>query len=1627
MARTHAGFIALLCTALLFSAIATGFADGVFIPAAEAPTTIFSTKLGSADVDLSLIGAWTAGLSLGGGFIIAPGLPLQALDGFPGLDQGFLFSNTPDITISLDLLKRFFLDVTLIGSFDNNALQMGYRGSPGEVLQSVILGTQGIGISPSTLLQVPSQPKGSLGASAEFVSGASTNDLLLRWDPTQQKHMTFIGKNELTEQEVGIDAYVRGMYFFLPDVGLDPGTLQVFIEDPAGTYPSTADGRKYRLAAYDDVVLDSSLGLISLRNAVKGRVLVFYRKGAHPVGDPSIGSKGLPGASGLIRDVTTTTDFSFGMGAYLGPQMSARKVNISGIGDCLLLWEPGDNSPFEIDNSYAFSSTPPSDVSKISYRFNLKDATASTPTNVIFQSIPAEKRFLALQNQSIRATFANFYPFADPTGLIYGPQRDALGGKLEFDLLVQFLTPVTDYTLEADIEAGSVQVRVNGIAENRFEVDPSSGKLTLLMTILPTDRIEVTYRKAVQGTTGGDILFAWKDQVPLADWATLTLSAGIRWNANPWTFSQEPYSKSGTVMAAVGIDGKTDLLSYSAQAGVAYTNPDTTGVLRLFGMEGSSIGIDLSEELAYPASAALLPTGLLFQPTQVNRGELIYRNYRTYDALGSASLEPLEIATAPEQKPYANGSRMGPYNVVGDSKSKNTKNLVLEYALLGSDWVGAQIPLSAGNDVDLSGARAVSIRLRGVGQAGAAVGIYLQIGSISEDLDGLQYLKGQPKSEGSKADAGFDFVDQAHSNYVLKVGARYDANGILVGNGILDSEDRNANGILDLEDSSRIVTLPHLTVDPAIAPGTDWTPYTFPLSDTDRQALVAARSVRIIVMAAGAATGSIVIDSISVEGTPFWPATSPTAPADRSRVSVRQIREYLSATPPLPKEGLEDRFVPTYKLFHPNGETNEVLETAWGVGGPMTSDFQIRGFVPLGTGGIQYQTFISYFRTPTPGATYTFKLADASGVRIQWHYAPTTTGWHELKVSSLNGGQVLVDGTDIGKPDRFDSGYGSLAFLQVDVPAATYTSGFFYLDEVYCTDPAGDFGAAFVGTFSAKIPGTIIGIGNVALLSNLSLRQDLSLATTGFSSLYGIPLQTADISSRTHVETEIAATQTSIDLLVRDEGGSAAISGGHRVTFPSFSSPLSVTDTFSLADTGDFSRDDAVKLTVGSILSVSVDASANAATEEVPGYGLLTQGWQAGLSFNPFPLFNTSSQVFLSQSVSGYPYTPDWYGARWARETVLLLPWQSGVDKHRTEKLDFTAAIPGSPIGLSFAASADASGSTYTSTGFSQQTDLSMALSLLVKLGQADSSDSLNLGYKRSLGLVTAPTSGSRFQAETSELARILGLQSYFLQAPPVLEIFTDNEPVFRSPWASASQAAYTPSLNLTLQRSYGSRLIDLLLPSSIELDVGQTLSKTNDLTQTIAYIRPRTTTRAVNLFGTLGAFPLLTAVRTDDYSLSFSGSLEGAPGSVPVLVSMSIEGYATLTGERDNELTLVETLRRDQASSVVFTNDAQALLDWKLLPPNGVPLPFFPADATASGRFENRESADISISYQAPGAFHPLTVLLGHATSLVYPGHGSVKASLNLGMDIENPNLTGQGLVWRFAVRAALEAKLTF
>jgi hypothetical protein len=168
-----------------------------------------------------------------------------------------------------------------------------------------------------------------------------------------------------------------------------------------------------------------------------------------------------------------------------------------------------------------------------------------------------------------------------------------------------------------------------------------------------------------------------------------------------------------------------------------------------------------------------------------------------------------------------------------------------------------------------------------------------------------------------------------------------------------------------------------------------------------------------------------------------------------------------------------------------------------------------------------------------------------------------------------------------------------------------------------------------------------------------------------------------------------------------------------------------------------------------------------------------------------------------------------------------------------------------------------------------------------------------------------------------------------------------------------------------------------------------------------------------------------LRGVRTDEYSLSLGAALDGVPGALPGLTSLTAEGYATFTGMSDNELSFVESLRREQTTSTVFSSDLQVFYNWRSRPPSDLRLPLLPPDAAGTGSFEHRESADLTIGYQDQGSYHPFTLVLGHATSLIFEKHVTVKGALSLGLDAEN--VGAGGWAWRFAGKISLEGKLTF
>ncbi len=1639
---------ALTASVVLLALIAARSAYGqtVTLPQPEAPTTVFSSTIGSADVNLSLQGSWNASVSFTTGLLFAPGLPVQLLDSFPGLAPGFVFTQSPDLTISLLLMRKYFLDVSVLSGAQGNTIRMGYKGDPDEVLRSLVIGNSGITLPPSPFLQIPAQPTSSLGASAELVTGSSTNDLLLRWDSTAVKHKSFVGKNELIEQHVGVETYMKGRYFFLPDTNIDPGSLVVYLEDQYGTVTGSDNG-KYRLATLTDVTVDTTNGLVSLKNAVKGRVLVYYTVGGTAVGANTIGNAGMPRNTNGTFNFMTPLQFFWGQtdpSSTTSPQQTfslTREITLAGVGTALLLWQPGDNSPFEIDNSYAFSSTPPTDPSKIAYQLEATAAGAAVPTGFVFRTVPGENRF-QVQLDASQRNFQDFYPFInmDPSGLLYGPNRDSLAGEFSFDIYVQFVSPISSFSLEQNIEPGSVQVTINGITETRFQVDAVSGTLTFQIPIQATDRIDVTYRIAQQGLSGGDILLAWEDTITLSPDLNLVLSAGIRWNADPWSFTQEAYTKSGTIIGAVGLNGKGKNYSWMAQGAVSFTDPDTTGILRLFGMEGHAIDLDLSEDLVYPASAPngasyFSPVAALNTLTQGNRGFLYYTDFRQYGALGSSSLEPIDWPDAPAHLAYADGSRMGPFNVLGSSQGDTANSsLVFQFELdTNLQWVGAQLPISPGTDVDLSSARAVTIRMEGYQIAGGSVDVYLQIGSISEDLDGSGILK----AELSTADPGFTFTDQAHGNIGLRVGA----GPKLQGNGKLDSEDRNANGILDREDPNRIVTIGPTgdeTASALILPtGTSgWVTVTVALSDQDRAKLLQAREVRIIIKPDGAtpsATGYVLIDSISIQATPFW---AQAASADRNNISVQEIQEQFAPQPPSGAT-LESRFSDRMKQFHPNGEEQDILQVQWGTLTNTTPpELTIKGFTTQGTGGINYQTVVAYIRTTTAsGVSYDFTLTDSGGLGVEWTLSDTDFAgdeWHELRVSRLDN-TVKIDGGSVGAPKRFDSSTGDITQLKISVSGPTSgfppAAGFLFIDEVYFTDPQGSIGAAFTGSLAMQFPGAVLTAGGTPVISNVTIQQDLTLMSAGFSSLYGVPSPAEDLYSRTEVGADVLVARVQADVKVRETAGNLAVFGGHKVTVPAVIIPLTVMDAFALDGAGGFSREDRVDL--GPVIATSASADAQAALD--PTTGLLTQTWLGHLSIAPPIPASLSTDLELSQSLSGYDLGSEFYWNQWAQTLSLLAPYEGGLDYGRLEKLSARLSVPASPVGLDLQASTQAQGSNYplpeTPGPYTQENDLQLSGALLFNLGPGGST--LSVGYKRLLSVITNPLPGPRFTGEANELVNVLSQQGYLLTSLPFVELFSDNSGAILPIWqayGAGTQATYNPAFTVGVKRNYGSRLSDLFVPSSADLSIGQMLRLSSSISQTDIYITAQTSSRAINLFGKLGSMPSLPMFTTDEYGINLSASVAGNSSESLRFSEATAVVSASLTGEKETGFTFADSFKWDQNQTtlqVSFTNSIQTYLDWSVYPDGGIDVPYVSAALGKNAHIAHRESASFTVNYIEDQDYHPGTFLVGHATSLVFPSHGSVKGSVNVGADTETA-LTG-GLIWRLAVGFGIEAKLTF
>ena len=98
-------------------------------PDDEAPAALIQTDIGSSDVDLLIAGTWEASLAASIGYALpGDGTPISSpyIAQFPGMVQGVLFDQKPDLLLSLWLNSSLFFETSIIEGYELNTIQLGY-------------------------------------------------------------------------------------------------------------------------------------------------------------------------------------------------------------------------------------------------------------------------------------------------------------------------------------------------------------------------------------------------------------------------------------------------------------------------------------------------------------------------------------------------------------------------------------------------------------------------------------------------------------------------------------------------------------------------------------------------------------------------------------------------------------------------------------------------------------------------------------------------------------------------------------------------------------------------------------------------------------------------------------------------------------------------------------------------------------------------------------------------------------------------------------------------------------------------------------------------------------------------------------------------------------------------------------------------------------------------------------------------------------------------------------------------------------------------------------------------------------------------------------------------------------
>ncbi len=1557
----------------------------------EAPTSLFEASIGDSEVDLFISGSW--GATLGSGFaatfhpqngIIYPSV-------YPSLLSEFLFSQAPDLTFSLWYDQRYFAEASIVDNYDLNSYVLGYQGRETEFLRNLRIGNQEIGIESIPGIALAGANTDSPGVMSRFQSTSNIHELLLRYEPSDTVEQVYIGKNRVEEGRIEITDYVEGRFFLLPDSQVQ--NLRIWIEAASGNI-SDSSGNSYRLLNRGtDFLFDNDTGLLYMKNSTPGKICIFYTKNNLPIGSAGLGENALCGTTeGALSLSAQRIDFTWALTDYLGEDMIERQVELQG-NTALVLYAPGEFSPFQASGFYASNATLPESRSDFAAYIARNGDTNAAPGFENYLADPFQQTYIRISAPTSLQGRSPRYPLLAQYPELYGPDQQRNPAVYGHEIFFTASEEVDEYTLDETPLPDSITVSVNNIQEPRFEYDDASNTVRFLRNIYPNDRIVIEYNTS--GTGLGDIVFASSNRFTISPSLSLYLGTGLKWQVQPESYEGIAETSPGRLLFTAGGEYSTDNFTIRTDLQGSYYTPNTSGALDLFLMEGAGFSFQYSTNNIYPASVfpeELAPGITLSAQT---RGKLFYRRFWSRDIFGSPVLNSY-TPEGGELSGYESGNKPGPYL----ARYPGGTAAVMEFSLENENqWVGMQLPLGSSSE-DFSNISGLRWQWKGE-ELSENIRAFVIFGAVSEDLDDDNTLD----AESSELSSGFIFNDTGNGTELI-LGTNPWNNP----NNEIDSEDTNSNNLLD-------PAVPELTIVREVQlPESSWLDMEILLTDEEQQRLVRTTGFQIILVNTDttATEGSLLISSIQFTGS--------TLAAENREARLREIPETWSTYRPEDDQYLETAFPDIAESSTPSN-SQSVLEVSWDDAGDDNA-VTLRGSTPS-IPRDSYEVLSFYLRSATSlqDTPYAVTMDTEEGTSDTAEFTiPGDNYWHKVEINWLEQ-RVYIDNAAVEAAvtvsDRGES------YTRFSLTAAQQTAGTFYVDHVRFTEPIGTFGGAASLNLSYSHTPPLFTILSMPVLSNSSVSSRTQGITTGYSEFHSTNPHSAnsitqDISVNSHI---FPGTQVSTDISTVVSTGQPVITAGHTVDIGPYFNFLALTDRFSLTGSPIHPRASRrLSMTLG-------------------GSGFLSNRSAAELSYIDTMLIQTWMNIVDFQLFNNFTFSPEAQISIYTREAL-----DNGSNYFLTYGSTTASLIPHNGISA-FERTGEAIAPVSFSLG-SFQTSLRLKDNFRFVDSQTPFlEDSLELTWESTLSVpifsreITCTAEYLRSAQYVSPHARETGIlsdiQAVFQRhtrgnivftSIPFSEIYTGVNHIAEAvEQSSTSGLIYTPSFQFSLERQYGSYLIDLFVPSRISTVITRESDYKDILiTDTISHGITLDST-GINLFGNTGVYSLFSWYEIDSFTNSFNLTVSNERTADELTYTWSLRNYGEFLIHQESIISLENSLAWEENAEPQVSEELTCSMRLTSHPEEGINIPFYENQVENSAFFTHTISITGGLTAAPPFTRLLSSEVLGaYGAAIVLPQTGRIGFNIKSGLlsrSIEEytaPALT-------FGLEAGIEVKIEY